>query len=362
MPGIVKRKFISENNRIAKSMTRPFTLISEILPLAYDGKILLDYYKQLYPHEWNVLVERCANYKDKDAFLVKQGKKTRYGLTTAENFFFSLPKVKYILSKGQKDMHATSNDAHTIEIKKRNFFAKRKSAILKMQNKISNNKKNMQFIDPLFLDLYDYAYHKKGITQIEKLEIVNELFKYDTPRVVYILHKINDAERNDQIRNLVFHHLQTNGHYVKLRKKFKGKIKPYQVEEYDYDMTPQDLVEHLDGKRLQNMKQFDMFISHSAKDAELVREVIKNLNKKNITCYCDWISDTDFLKRNLVSEYTKIALKRRIEQSKVFLFIKTNNSITDDIISSPWIQLEYDYAKTISKKIYIMDLTKKKND
>ena len=34
--------------------------------------------------------------------------------------------------------------------------------------------------------------------------------------------KINDAERNDQIRNLVFHHLQTNCHYVKLRKKFKG--------------------------------------------------------------------------------------------------------------------------------------------
>lgn len=52
MPGIVKRKFISENNRIAKSMTRPLTLISEILPLAYDGKILLDYYKHATLTRW----------------------------------------------------------------------------------------------------------------------------------------------------------------------------------------------------------------------------------------------------------------------------------------------------------------------
>ena len=54
-------------------------------------------------------------------------------------------------------------------------------------------------------------------------------------------------------------------------------------------------------------------------------------------------------------------IKNTLNQ-KYNIFIKTNNSITDDIISSPWIQLEYDYAKTISKKIYIMDLTKNKND
>lgn len=278
MPGIVKRKFISENNRIAKSMTRPLTLISEILPLKYDGRILLDYYKQFYPQEWQVLAERCANYKAKDAFLVKHGKKKRYGLTTAEDFFFSLPKVKHILSKGEKAKHANSYDAQIIEIKKEKFVAKRNNSISKRQNKIADNKRNQQFVDPLFLDLFDFAYHRKGISQEEKLEIVNELIKYDTPRVVDMLYKINDAERNDQIRNLVFNHFQKNGHYVKLRKQFKGKKKSYQTEEYDYDMTPQDLVKRFNNKSLQSLKKYDMFVSHSANDAELVRKVVKNLN------------------------------------------------------------------------------------
>ncbi len=198
---------------------------------------------------------------------------------------------------------------------------------------------------------------QRGTTQEEKLEIVNELFKYDTPNVVVFLQKIIDAEHNNQIRELVFKHLQDSGHYVKLRKRFKCKKKSYSIETFDYDMKPSDLVARLDKKLLQDKKRYDIFISHSAKDAETVRNIIKHLNDQNKTCYCDWMSDTDFLKRDLVSDYTKEVLKRRIEQSNTVLFVKTENSFIDGRIPSEWIQMEINYSKEIGKKIAIMDCT-----
>ena len=96
-------------------------------------------------------------------------------------------------------------------------------------------------------------------------------------------------------------------------------------------------------------------IQNSAKDSELVRKIVRHFNDNKMTCYCDWMSDNDFLKRNLASIYTKEVLKRRIEQSEKVLLVKTSNSMPDGYISSKWIQLEIDYSKKIGKKIYIMD-------
>lgn len=44
------------------------------------------------------------------------------------------------------------------------------------------------------------------------------------------------------------------------------------------------------------------------------------MNRLNLHVYCDWLNDTDFLKRTYASEYTKIVLKKRIEQSAKVLF------------------------------------------
>lgn len=64
---------------------------------------------------------------------------------------------------------------------------------------------------------------KKGITQEGKIEIVKELQKYESDDILRFFYKLNDGERNIQIRTMVFHHLQDLGVYVKLRKGFKGK-------------------------------------------------------------------------------------------------------------------------------------------
>lgn len=157
--------------------------------------------------------------------------------------------------------------------------------------------------------------------------------------------RLNDGEKNLQIRQMAFNHLNKKGEYVKLRKKPTGKKKFYMTECSDFDMTPRDLLNRLNNDMIQNKKEYDVFISHSSKDSVLVRKIIKSLNKNKLNCYCDWTSDNDFLKRELVSDFTKEVIKKRMNQSKYFLLVKTKHSL-----ESEWVKFEINYYSSINQK------------
>jgi len=190
------------------------------------------------------------------------------------------------------------------------------------------------------------------------MEIVKELQKYDSNKTLDFFQKLNDSEKNSQIRIVAFKHLQSIGKYVKLRKSFKGKRKTYMTEKTNFNMKPLDLFEKIENNLVQNKKSYDIFISHSFEDNILVKKIIKELNKYNLNIYCDWISDNDFLKRTYAGDYTKAILKRRIEQSKKVLFIKTNqtNDKSNNFYSE-WVKMEILYAKSINKPIEHIDFT-----
>lgn len=57
-----------------------------------------------------------------------------------------------------------------------------------------------------------------------------------------------------------------------------------------------------------------------------------------------------FSKRNLISGYTKEVLKKRIEQSKALILVLTHNVIADGEITSEWIKMEIEHAKSVGKK------------
>lgn len=58
-------------------------------------------------------------------------------------------------------------------------------------------------------------------------------------------------------------------------------------------MTPKDLVDRLEhNKSIQLQKSFDVFISHSSKDASAVRSIMSALNKQGFVCYCDCLHIT----------------------------------------------------------------------
>lgn len=361
MPGKTQRKYVGELMRFNKSLKIPLHNIKSILPYNYSKYDILDFFKELYPYEWNIIKQRYKQYKAKDNFLVKLGKKIRYKPTLPQFYLFELQKVKHILSEGQKKLHQQNFNEQSRLKKLEILREETKIRMLKINKRIDSAMELVQEVEPLYLDIFIQAYHQKNITIEEKMEIAKELQKYECEKSTEFFQKINDSERNSQIRILAFKHLQSIGKYVQLRKGFKGKKKIYMTEKTSFDMKPLDLLERIENDSIQNKKSFDYFISHSFLDNKLVKKIVKEMNKLNLHIYCDWFNDTDFLKRKYASKYTRIILKKRIEQSAKILFIKTNHTNNaKNYFLSKWVKMEILYASKLGKQIECIDLINNK--
>lgn len=350
MPGILKRKYNSETMRLSKEFTGILDKIIPTLPENYDKNNLLESYIKFYPKHWQMLQSRYNHYTQKDKFLSDIGKKARYHHKTPHSFFYSLSKVKLILSDGFKKKH------------KEHFDQKlRENAINTLLNKVKPNQVNkskLQIVDPAFLEFFIFSYHQKRSTLERKIEIINELKKYKTDNIITFFQKLNDAEHNNSIRDIAFSYLQSISAYVRKRKNFKGKIKEYQISKFHFNGTPESLVEEIKENNLQAFKTYDVFISHSYKDNTLVTKLKNELNRYGLHIYCDWTSDNDFLKRDLASDFTKQVLKYRLECSDIILFLQTENSINQDLkFPSEWVQMEIEHANFLQKKIICLNLT-----
>lgn len=351
MSGIAKRKYVGELMRFNKSLKRPLKNIKEVLPKEYTPQIIIDEFKKYYPLIWKEMNERYKNYSEKDKFLKKQGKKLRYKPLNSEKYLLSLPQVKQWLSEGGRIAHRNKFNKEFQSERIQTLTNKMSNSVEKRTKKVSKNTEGVQNIEPLFVDVFISKYHKKGTTQEEKIEIFNELKKYNTDKTIDFFYKLNDAERNNQIRRMAFQHLQSLGRYVKLRKNFKGKKKDYMLSKDIFDMTPQDLWMRIEKDGIQNKKRYDFFVSHSVVNRSQVLDVMEILNEKKCSAYCDWTSDNDFLKRELVSDYTKMVLKKRLDQSEKLILLKSKHSL-----ESEWVRFELEYFNSLGKKIFFVDL------
>ena len=71
---------------------------------------------------------------------------------------------------------------------------------------------------------------------------------------------------------------------------------------------------------------FDIFLSRSIKDAEIVRGAHVILKRLGYSVYVDWIVDPE-LDRAEVSRSTAVHLKKRMRQCKALLYLSTQNSV-----------------------------------
>ena len=77
--------------------------------------------------------------------------------------------------------------------------------------------------------------------------------------------------------------------------------------------------------------------------------MVKEANAIGLNCYVDWSADNVFLKRSMVSDYTKEVLKKRMEQSKCLLYLSSDNSR-----NSEWVLFELDYYENFVKRKLLM--------
>lgn len=82
---------------------------------------------------------------------------------------------------------------------------------------------------------------------------------------------------------------------------------------------------------------FDVFLSHSIADAEIVLGIKQLLEESGLKVYVDWVEDAQ-LNRRAVTKETAAVLRQRMRQSKSLIYLSSDNSS-----SSKWMPWELGY-------------------
>ncbi|EIA0558219.1 MULTISPECIES: toll/interleukin-1 receptor domain-containing protein [Enterobacteriaceae] len=72
-------------------------------------------------------------------------------------------------------------------------------------------------------------------------------------------------------------------------------------------------------------ENFDVFLSHSIDDADLVLGIMVLLQQQGLRVYVDWIVDTQ-LSRDSVNKETAAVLRERMKRSSSMMYIATENA------------------------------------
>lgn len=100
-------------------------------------------------------------------------------------------------------------------------------------------------------------------------------------------------------------------------------------------------------------KVFDIFLSHSYLDAEVILGLREDITNMGFSVYVDWIDDDD-LERSEVSKETAEQLRKRMQHCKCLFFATSGNSTY-----SKWMPWECGYFDGIKSKVAICPVTKK---
>ena len=100
--------------------------------------------------------------------------------------------------------------------------------------------------------------------------------------------------------------------------------------------------------RFDASQQYDLFISHSFCDNELVSGLYELFQRAGYKVYIDWVNDKE-LDRYNVSTETASTIKKRIEASKGMAYISTSNSSY-----SRWCPWELGVADGMKDKVCII--------
>jgi len=85
------------------------------------------------------------------------------------------------------------------------------------------------------------------------------------------------------------------------------------------------------------VETFDVFLSHSSEDSEIVLGIREILVGLGLVVYVDWIDDSQLDRGNVTAENADM-LRRRMRSSKSLIFLTTKNSV-----SSRWMPWELGY-------------------
>lgn len=216
--------------------------------------------------------------------------------------------------------------------------------------------KYLQMVTPKYTNNFIKAYFtNKGQTQEEvdkRYQILLQASKYRSEATIAFMLKVNAMKRNEHLRYFAFQTLQKKFGFPEIlfKRNHNSKGMPIKIEPHKIE-TPEALLSAIINEQLDSQKRYDVFLSHSSLNNDLVLQLMAILNSKGLTVYIDWVEDQSALKRELASADTAKVLIERIKSSRAIVYVKTIQSALS--LWTPW---ELGYAQAIGKKITALEI------
>lgn len=363
MSGVTKHIYDNDIKDIICMWNMQLKKIQKTLSIRYTHTEIVEALKFYYPHEWFSVEIKNRYYSQKDIYLKKRFGKTRYNMPPVEHLLKKASQYK-VLMEPQFRSNYSKNFSNDVWIEsKETLWAQREPKIQKINQKIDRAKARLQQVTPAYIDQLIGLYERKNTTQKDRLYILLELKKYYSPQIIQFFFKLNDTELNKQLRWDAFYHLQSFNYHPRARRQkyIQVHIKNKNRKEYLKNVysnetscilqTPSELEYRITNSKEQKLKKYDFFISHSYKDSSSIQKLIQYENSLGFDVFCDWINDSDYLKRHLLCDATLRVIEKRLEQSDALIFVKSEASI-----NSIWCKYELNYFYTLEKPIYILSI------
>ena len=348
--GRTKRRYQGELLRFRKTLKRPLRNVLATMPEGFSEELFLSEFKLLYSYLWDDICSKAEEYNRMDKRREKKG--------LPKIYFFPKP-ISYLRSIALPIIH---NEGLYNQLKKpekervefrENLLEQSLCKQKKRKDKIGLNQKYVQQVVPSYSNYYIQTYfagkHQNPTDIDTRYAVLQEASKYKSPVTIKFLYKVNASERNYHLRHFAFLTLQKFGEKeVRLRPNRKGKKRPGDKIVPNPINTPDDLIRFMYNSQLEQMKKYDLFLSHSSFDSELLLSLKSVLNHSNVNVYVDWISDSNALKRELTNVNTANAIIERLKSSKALLYIHTQASQ-----NSKWTPWELGFFHALKGKICI---------
>ena len=348
--GIVRRKYNKERIDLHTRYKRPIFLVAQtMLPGFTDDEFYAEF-KKLQPLLWSELQDKYLSYKELDIVRKSKG---RILCNFPNPKRFLILEAKQIL-KHIRDQHVQGNfDQHKIFQNKLILEERAREKIEKYRIGLLKDLYFVQEVNPSYVSkLINIYYSVRKINNLDvnsRLAILQEVAKYKSKDTIRFLKKIQSGDKNENLRMAAYYALlKMHAPDVILHRQRKGKKRMNQIVEPKEQQTPQELLQSIYNANFEQIKEFDVFISHSSRNKEIIHSIVKTLNNEGLVCYVDWIADRQQLQRQLTSKETAEVIVHRIKQSKFFLYIQSK-----ECIASKWSPWELGYAYAINKPICV---------
>ena len=156
--------------------------------------------------------------------------------------------------------------------------------------------KYLQMVTPKYTTNFIKAYFaNKGQTQEEvdkRYQILFQASKYRCEATIAFMLKVNAMERNEHLRYFAFQTLQKKFGFPEIlfKRNHNSNGMPIKIEPHKIE-TPEALLSAIINEQFDSQKRYDVFLSHSSLNNDLVLQLMAILNSKGLTVYIDWVED-----------------------------------------------------------------------